>query len=220
MAGRCCCARRIARSVCCSAWRGCFTDARDPQRIEHSLSEMLAQRIYGLALGYEDLNDHEQLRHDPLLAVLAGQRETGRTAGGQEHAEPAGTDAGGFAARERYHKISYSAQRWIELLVEIFLESHTQAARSRSCSIWTRPTSRCTAIRRGDSSTATTTLLLSAAVHLLRRSPVVRAAAAGQSGCGGGQRGGSRAHRGADSAARGRRCGSCCAATPASAARS
>src|SRR5437764_834216 len=53
----------------------CFRDARDPQRIEHELSEMLAQRIYGLALGYEDLNDHEQLRQDPLLGVLVGKKE-------------------------------------------------------------------------------------------------------------------------------------------------
>jgi Transposase DDE domain group 1 len=44
----------------------CFTDARDPQRVEHELSEMLVQRVYGLALGYEDLNDHEELRNDPL----------------------------------------------------------------------------------------------------------------------------------------------------------
>jgi hypothetical protein len=49
----------------------CFRDGRDPRRVEHALEEMLAQRIYGLALGYEDLNDHEELRHDPLLAVLA-----------------------------------------------------------------------------------------------------------------------------------------------------
>ena len=53
----------------------CFIDTRDPQRVEHELSEMLAQRIYGLALGYEDLNDHEELRRDPLLAVVAGKRE-------------------------------------------------------------------------------------------------------------------------------------------------
>ncbi len=53
----------------------CFIDARDPQRVAHGLSEMLAQRIYGLALGYEDLNDHEELRRDPLLAVVAGKRE-------------------------------------------------------------------------------------------------------------------------------------------------
>ena len=53
----------------------CFQDKRDPERIDHRLEEMLAQRIYGLALGYEDLNDHEQLRQDPLLAMLAGKRE-------------------------------------------------------------------------------------------------------------------------------------------------
>jgi hypothetical protein len=53
----------------------CFTDARDPQRIEHELSEMLVQRVYGLALGYEDLNDHEELRNDPLLRMLAGRRD-------------------------------------------------------------------------------------------------------------------------------------------------
>ena len=58
--------RRVAR---------CFTDYRQPERIAHRLEEMLAQRIYGLALGYEDLNDHEQLRQDPLLGVLAGKRD-------------------------------------------------------------------------------------------------------------------------------------------------
>jgi hypothetical protein len=53
----------------------CFTDRRSPVLVEHPLEEMLSQRIYGLALGYEDLNDHEQLRHDPLMAVLAGRRK-------------------------------------------------------------------------------------------------------------------------------------------------
>src|ERR1700688_4602274 len=48
----------------------CFSDARDPERVEHALGELLAQRIYALALGYEDLNDHEELRRDPLLALL------------------------------------------------------------------------------------------------------------------------------------------------------
>src|ERR1700693_5596322 len=51
----------------------CFTDRRSPLLVEHRLGEMLSQRIYGLALGYEDLNDHEQLRHDPLMALLAGR---------------------------------------------------------------------------------------------------------------------------------------------------
>src|SRR5882724_6222340 len=48
----------------------CFTDYRNPDLIEHTVEELVAQRVYGLALGYEDLNDHEELRNDPLLAVL------------------------------------------------------------------------------------------------------------------------------------------------------
>jgi hypothetical protein len=53
----------------------CFTDHRDPERVEHTLPQLLKQRIFGLCLGYEDLNDHDQLRHDPLLAVLAGKND-------------------------------------------------------------------------------------------------------------------------------------------------
>ena len=53
----------------------CFLDGRDPARVEHSVAEMVAQRVYGLALGYEDLNDHEQLRQDPVLKLLANQRK-------------------------------------------------------------------------------------------------------------------------------------------------
>jgi hypothetical protein len=53
----------------------CFTDHRDPQRVEHSLVELLKQRVFGLCLGYEDLNDHDRLRHDPLLAVLVGKKD-------------------------------------------------------------------------------------------------------------------------------------------------
>jgi DDE family transposase len=52
----------------------CFCDHRQPWLIEHQLGELLAQRIYGLALGYEDVNDHEELRRDPLLALMAGKR--------------------------------------------------------------------------------------------------------------------------------------------------
>ena len=53
----------------------CFTDHRDPDKTEHSLVELLKQRVFGLCLGYEDLNDHDTLRHDPLLAVLVGKRD-------------------------------------------------------------------------------------------------------------------------------------------------
>src|SRR5437868_2875752 len=53
----------------------CFTDHRDPDLVEHSLAHLLRQRIFGLCLGYEDLNDHDRLRFDPLLAVLVGKKD-------------------------------------------------------------------------------------------------------------------------------------------------
>ncbi len=56
----------------------CFTDYRNPDLIEHQVAEMVAQRVYGLALGYEDLNDHEELRNDPLLAVLVEKADPRR----------------------------------------------------------------------------------------------------------------------------------------------
>ena len=51
----------------------CFRDCRDPDLIEHPLEQLLAQRVMGIALGYEDLNDHDELRHDPLMALLCGR---------------------------------------------------------------------------------------------------------------------------------------------------
>jgi hypothetical protein len=53
----------------------CFEDLRDPELIEHTVAELVAQRIYGLALAYEDLNDHDDLRRDPLFAVLVGKED-------------------------------------------------------------------------------------------------------------------------------------------------
>jgi hypothetical protein len=53
----------------------CFADYRDPELVEHGVGELVGQRIYGLALGYEDLNDHEELRRDPLLAVLVEKED-------------------------------------------------------------------------------------------------------------------------------------------------
>src|SRR5829696_3350772 len=52
---------------------GCFVDARRPDLIEHDVATLIGQRVFGIALGYEDLNDHEHLRHDPAMAVLAGK---------------------------------------------------------------------------------------------------------------------------------------------------
>jgi hypothetical protein len=53
----------------------CFLDRRDPRYVEHSLESLIAQRVHGLALGYEDLNDHNELRRDPLLAVCADKSD-------------------------------------------------------------------------------------------------------------------------------------------------
>ena len=107
----------------------CFRDARDPQRIEHELSEMLAQRIYGLALGYEDLNDHEQLRQDPLLGVLVGKKELGEPLAGKSTLNRLELTPQGSPWAERYTKISYSPEALDELLVDLFLEAHRQAPR-------------------------------------------------------------------------------------------
>ena len=54
---------------------GCYTDRRDPDLIEHSVKELVSQRLIGLALGYEDLNDHADLRRDPLLAAVIGKED-------------------------------------------------------------------------------------------------------------------------------------------------
>jgi len=107
----------------------CFTDYRQPERIEHRLEEMLAQRIYGLALGYEDLNDHEQLRQDPLLGVLAGKKDLREPLAGKSTLNRLELTPAGSPATERYNKISYSGEALDELLVNLFLEAHPQAPR-------------------------------------------------------------------------------------------
>lgn len=107
----------------------CFTDARDAERVEHALEAMLAQRLYGLALGYEDLNDHEQLRHDPLFGVLAGRRELEAALAGKSTLNRLELTPAGSPQEERYHRIGYSPEAIDALLVDIFLEAHRRAPR-------------------------------------------------------------------------------------------
>ena len=57
----------------------CFTDRRDPGLLEHTVETLVGQRVFSLALGYDDLNDHDELRHDPVFAVLAGKLEAKRS---------------------------------------------------------------------------------------------------------------------------------------------
>ena len=107
----------------------CFQDQRDADRVEHRITALVGQRVFGLALGYEDLVDHDQLRHDPALAVLAGKLAARRsdcaplagksTLNRLEHA-PA-------AAPSRYHKIGHDPAAIERLFVELFLEAHKAA---------------------------------------------------------------------------------------------
>lgn len=98
----------------------CFLDARDAARVTHPVAEMVAQRVYGLALGYEDLNDHEQLRRDPLLHVLAGKAQLDAPLAGKSTLNR--LELGGCGA-DRYKKITYWKDAVDALLVAVFLEA-------------------------------------------------------------------------------------------------
>lgn len=110
----------------------CFSDYRAPELIEHSLETLVGQRVFGLALGYEDLNDHDLLRHDPVMATLIGKLEARR----QDCAPLAGKSTlnrleqslrGGVG---RYHKIGHDAQAIEALFVTLFLEAHRRPPKS------------------------------------------------------------------------------------------
>ncbi len=102
----------------------CFLDGRNQEQVEHTLLEMLSQRIYGLALGYEDINDHEQLRKDPVFGILAGREELEQPLAGKSTLNRMELGAG---AQDRYKKITFWKEAIDELLVKVFVESHPQA---------------------------------------------------------------------------------------------
>ena len=98
----------------------CFLDGRNQDRVEHTVLEMVSQRVYGLALGYEDINDHEQLRKDPLFGILAGRDEPGRDLAGKSTLNRFELGTG---SSDRYKKITFWKDGMDELLVSVFLES-------------------------------------------------------------------------------------------------
>ena len=114
----------------------CFADSRQPGKVEHAVRELVAQRVYGLALGYEDLNDHDRLRGDPLLALAAGKadstgmgraRDRGHALAGSStlnRLELGDPEADG--KRRRYSKIVADEDALDRLAVELFLESRGQ----------------------------------------------------------------------------------------------
>jgi len=109
----------------------CFTDGRNPGGVVHSVRTLLGQRIIGIALGYEDVNDHDTLRFDPVLGLFSERLEAKRkdcaplagksTVNRLEHA-PAGDG-------ERYHKIGHDAKALEDVFVEVFLDAHAKAPR-------------------------------------------------------------------------------------------
>jgi Transposase DDE domain group 1 len=104
----------------------CFLDGRTQSRVRHSVREMLAQRVYGLTLGYEDLNDHEQLREDPLLMLLAGSADAESPLAGKSTLNRLEL-SGEVGAEDRYKKVRYDSDAIDELLVKLFMEAHAEA---------------------------------------------------------------------------------------------
>jgi hypothetical protein len=103
----------------------CFVDLRNPDLIEHSVEQLIRQRVYALALGYEDLNDHDQLRQDPLLVVMAGKAEPGtELLAGKSTLNRLELGTG---MPTRYKKITFWRDSVDELLVNVFLEAHPVA---------------------------------------------------------------------------------------------
>jgi hypothetical protein len=119
----------------------CFTDHRDPELIEHPLEHLIAQRVYALALGYEDLNDHDDLRHDPLLAAVVGkldpegttrrrQSDRGKALAGKSTLNRIELTPVGADRADRYKKVTCSTERVDDLFVELFLRSHARPPES------------------------------------------------------------------------------------------
>jgi hypothetical protein len=113
----------------------CFDDHRDPDRVEHRLEHLVAQRAYGLALGYEDLNDHDDLRRDPLLAAVVGvseptgkdrarARDRGKALAGKSTLNRLELTPVGADGDSRYKKITCRTRDVERLLVSLFLQAH------------------------------------------------------------------------------------------------
>jgi hypothetical protein len=115
----------------------CFVDHRDPARVEHSVEEILAQRVLALACGYEDLNDHDTLRTDPLFAVAVGKRDP--FGHGRARDRDKGTPLAGHSTLNRIElasatldaqrpdlKVLHDPEALEDLLVDLFLDAHAE----------------------------------------------------------------------------------------------
>lgn len=116
---------------------GCFTDYRDPDLTEHTVEELIAQRIYALALGYEDLNDHDELRNDPLLAVMVGKkdptgkdrirkRDKGKALAGKSTLNRLELTPARASSKSRYKKTTVNKHAVDAFFTNVFLQSYDQ----------------------------------------------------------------------------------------------
>jgi hypothetical protein len=115
----------------------CFTDHRNPDLVEHTAEELIAQRVYALALGYEDLNDHDDLRRDPLIATVVGKddptgktrrrpRDRGKALAGKSTLNRLELSPTGADADTRYKKIPCRTHDVERLFVSLFLQAHAR----------------------------------------------------------------------------------------------
>jgi hypothetical protein len=135
-----------ARTAIVRRFAACFQDYRNPNQIEHPLLDLIAQRVFGLALGYEDLNDHDELRSDPILAValskddVKGQQrrraqDRGKALAGKSTLNRLELTAPDYDGNPRQlgsdkpetKKITVDPESIDALLVDLFLEAHEQA---------------------------------------------------------------------------------------------
>ena len=116
---------------------GCFEDYRNENKIEHTVEELLSQRIYGLALGYEDLNDHDTLRHDPAMAVISGkndptgsdrkcERDKGKALAGKSTLNRLELTPEKADENSGYKKIVADYDKIDNLLIDIFIEHYSE----------------------------------------------------------------------------------------------
>ena len=162
----------------------CFEDLREPGSVEHSVVELLRQRLYALASGYEDLNDHDELRKDALLAAVVGkrdpegqarkrERDRGSALAGKSTLNRLEWGVASEAAEDRYRRIAISPEAVDRFFVDVFLEAYDDATgRDRARS---RCDGRSAPRRPGGPllSWLLRPLLLPAALRLLRPAPAV-----------------------------------------------
>lgn len=113
----------------------CFDDHRAPEWVEHSVEDLLRQRVFGLALGYEDLNDHDDLRRDALLATCVGksdptgsdrrrERDRGSALAGKSTLNRLEWGLAERAAEDRYRRVAVDTDAVDRFFVEVFLDSY------------------------------------------------------------------------------------------------